>query len=201
MHEPLKSRIVADPLPHPRQLNIPDPPKFPHSRGLEHRFLLNKLRFINSSDGPTLSTTASMQQQQQQQQHPVAMPKHFTPLSVFPANEVWNCDISNKKDALSAISRAKSPQCKELIHNISCLYSAGKLYNTEIKNQCPYIRFSGRGFERIDYELGTGSLARVVFLLSIHGRAFRQVKRLFKAIYHSDHYYYIHVDSVSITVK
>ena len=39
--------------------------------------------------------------------------------------------------------------------------------------------------------------ARVVFVLTVNGRALRQVRRLLKAIYHRDHYYYIHVDAVS----
>lgn len=99
---------------------------------------------------------------------------------------------------MSAINRAKSGECKELIHNVTCLQKAGKLYNTGIRNTCPGKRNPGRAFERVPYELGKGPPARVVFLLSIHGRAVRQVKRLFKAIYHTDHYYYIHVDSVSV---
>lgn len=37
---------------------------------------------------------------------------------------------------------------------------------------------------------------RVAFVLMVHGRAVRQLKRLLKAIYHKDHYYYIHVDKV-----
>lgn len=37
---------------------------------------------------------------------------------------------------------------------------------------------------------------RVAFVLMVHGRAIRQLKRLIKAIYHRDHYYYIHVDKV-----
>lgn len=37
---------------------------------------------------------------------------------------------------------------------------------------------------------------RVAFVLMVHGRAVRQLKRLIKAIYHRDHYYYIHVDKV-----
>lgn len=40
---------------------------------------------------------------------------------------------------------------------------------------------------------------RVAFVLMVHGRAVRQLKRLMKAIYHRDHYYYIHVDKVSPT--
>lgn len=38
---------------------------------------------------------------------------------------------------------------------------------------------------------------RVAFVLMVHGRAVRQLKRLIKAIYHRDHYYYIHVDKVA----
>lgn len=38
---------------------------------------------------------------------------------------------------------------------------------------------------------------RVAFVLMVHGRAVRQLRRLIKAIYHRDHYYYIHVDKVS----
>ncbi len=38
---------------------------------------------------------------------------------------------------------------------------------------------------------------RIAFVLTVNGRAFRQVKRLFKALYHVNHYYFIHVDAVS----
>lgn len=38
---------------------------------------------------------------------------------------------------------------------------------------------------------------RIAFVLAVHGRASRQFQRLFKAIYHTSHYYYIHVDQVS----
>ncbi|CAB0001264.1 unnamed protein product [Nesidiocoris tenuis] len=36
---------------------------------------------------------------------------------------------------------------------------------------------------------------RIVFLLTLNGRAVRQVKRLIKALYHSSHFFYIHVDA------
>ena len=39
---------------------------------------------------------------------------------------------------------------------------------------------------------------RIAFVLVVHGRAARQVQRLFKAIYHTSHFYYIHVDQVPI---
>ena len=38
---------------------------------------------------------------------------------------------------------------------------------------------------------------RIVFVFTVTGRAVRQIRRLLKAIYHVDHYYYLHVDSVS----
>lgn len=38
--------------------------------------------------------------------------------------------------------------------------------------------------------------ARIAFVLVVHGRGSRQFQRLFKAIYHTSHYYYIHVDLV-----
>ena len=37
---------------------------------------------------------------------------------------------------------------------------------------------------------------RIVFAVMVAGRAVRQVKRLIKAIYHPDHYVFIHVDKV-----
>ena len=37
---------------------------------------------------------------------------------------------------------------------------------------------------------------RIAFLLTLNGRALRQVKRLIKILFHTDHYFYIHVDAV-----
>ena len=102
------------------------------------------------------------------------------------------------KDALSAIGRARTKGCQEYIRNISCLAEAGRLYNQSIVSLCPLGRDPGITFQHVPYSLGKGPLARVVFLLSVHGRAFRQLKQLFKAIYHADHYYIIHVDSVCV---
>ncbi|CAL8085627.1 unnamed protein product [Calicophoron daubneyi] len=39
--------------------------------------------------------------------------------------------------------------------------------------------------------------ARIVYLLVWHGRSWPQMKRLFRTIYHFEHYYYVHVDSRS----
>lgn len=40
--------------------------------------------------------------------------------------------------------------------------------------------------------------AKVVFLLTLNGRALRQVKRLIRVLYSTSHYFYIHVDAVRI---
>ena len=112
--------------------------------------------------------------------------------------DLKNCDLQSKKDAQSALSRAKTEECKALIRNITCLGQAGRLYDRSLENSCHLGRSDpGKPFQEIPISHGTGPPARVVFLLSVHGRPFRQVKRLLKAIYHTDHYYFIHVDSVS----
>lgn len=41
---------------------------------------------------------------------------------------------------------------------------------------------------------------RIVFLLTLNGRAVRQVYRLIKALFHRDHYFFIHVDSVRLNI-
>ena len=114
-----------------------------------------------------------------------------------PSSKTPKCEIIHK-DAISALNRAKTDECKDMIKEIVCLSQADKLYNTSIINTCPKGRNPAKQFKAIPYTEGVGPLPRVVFLLSVHGRAVRQIKRLFKAIYHSDHYYYIHVDFVSV---
>ncbi len=113
---------------------------------------------------------------------------------------------------MSAIHRAKTPSCKELIHNVTCLHKANLLYDTAIKKTCLLGPNPSMGVSYASVGAAGGKLGekrgvatplkakppvRIVFLFSVHGRAVRQVKRLFKATYHSDHYYYVHVDSVS----
>ena len=121
---------------------------------------------------------------------------HTMDFKPFPVpSEHKNCDIKGKKDALSAISRATSQECKDLIHNITCIQKAGLLYDTDLRKECG-THNPGRNLQVVPLTGGSGPTARIVYLFSVHGRAFRQVKRLLKAIYHTDHYYFIHVDSV-----
>lgn len=41
-----------------------------------------------------------------------------------------------------------------------------------------------------------GAPVRIAYMLVVHGRAVRQLKRLLKAVYHAQHFFYIHVDKV-----
>lgn len=41
---------------------------------------------------------------------------------------------------------------------------------------------------------------RIAYLLTVNGRASRQVKRLISILYHPSHLFYIHVDAVSATI-
>lgn len=41
-----------------------------------------------------------------------------------------------------------------------------------------------------------GPPVRIAYMLVVHGRAIRQLKRLLKAVYHERHFFYIHVDKV-----
>lgn len=109
------------------------------------------------------------------------------------------CEITGK-DALSALSRARSHQCRHEIANILCLHQAGQLMPRSVPQFCQQSGFSGPvvQWEDVDLDLShVDSPVRVAFVLVVHGRAIRQLKRLIKAIYHRDHFYYIHVDKRS----
>lgn len=201
------------------------------------------------------------------------------------------CEI-NTKEAVSAIHRAKTQRCKQIISNITCLSLANKLYPTKLTGSCPSNGFvegkdmgcyrdeknfrllsgyfgvnkknnspqfciklclqSGYSYAGVQYSeecfcgndeppstskipdsscnmkcpgdnhatcggyftiniFQTGikkfvpqvaktevdenaKRVKIVFLLTLNGRAVRQVRRLIKNLYHIDHFYYIHVD-------
>lgn len=112
---------------------------------------------------------------------------------------VPKCDIRGK-DALSALQRAASQQCRQEIANIVCQHQAGKLMPDALPQLCPQLGVSrpGQAFGELENSLSkVENPVRVAFVLMVHGRAVRQLKRLIKAIYHRDHYYYIHVDKRS----
>ncbi|XP_053708517.1 xylosyltransferase 2 [Synchiropus splendidus] len=109
------------------------------------------------------------------------------------------CDIMGK-DALSALHRAGSQQCRQEIANIVCLHQAGRLMPDALPQFCPQIGVLNPVQAAAEMDISVSTVdnpVRVAFVLMVHGRAVRQLKRLIKAIYHRDHYYYIHVDKRS----
>ncbi|XP_059620080.1 xylosyltransferase oxt [Phlebotomus argentipes] len=202
------------------------------------------------------------------------------------------CSI-HAREAISAINRAKTQECKQHIANISCAIQSGQLYSSWLPSTCPrghhlpnralgcyrdekkfrilsgyYTNFKGSnspshcikmclqsgfvyagvqystecfcgndeppanaklpdpscnmkcpgdakeacgGYFAVNiYETGIRKFAaqvaelipksgkprvRIAFLLTLNGRALRQVHRLLKALYSPQNYFYIHVDS------
>lgn len=107
------------------------------------------------------------------------------------------CSIT-ETDALSCLQRAKTEECRALIRNVTCLQMEGKLYDLHIPYDCPLGKsYMGQRLEAIGAS-EEGPPVRIAYVLTVHGRAVRQLKMLFKAIYHRDNFYYIHVDIVGI---
>ncbi|KAJ1129947.1 hypothetical protein NDU88_008307 [Pleurodeles waltl] len=109
------------------------------------------------------------------------------------------CEITGK-EALSALSRANTRQCRQEIANVMCLHQAGKLMPRSVPRYC---QLSGKGSPAVQWDETEAKHAsskrplRIAYMLVVHGRAIRQLKRLIKAIYHQDHFFYIHVDKRS----
>ncbi|KAJ8246434.1 hypothetical protein GJAV_G00267700 [Gymnothorax javanicus] len=109
------------------------------------------------------------------------------------------CEILGK-DALSALHRATSRQCRQEIANIVCQHQDGQLMPESLPQFCPQHAFASPMLQVDDLDTDLSKLdnpVRVAFVLVVHGRAIRQLQRLIKAIYHRDHFYYIHVDKRS----
>ncbi|XP_076309198.1 xylosyltransferase 1-like isoform X3 [Tachypleus tridentatus] len=103
------------------------------------------------------------------------------------------CEILSR-DAISAINRARSQECREKIANVTCLIKAGKMYPTQLPRYCPVEELvKNKALPAVDTE--KNNPVTIVFLLTVNGRAVRQVRRLIKALYHARHYFFIHVDS------
>lgn len=71
---------------------------------------------------------------------------------------------------------------------IFCFYKKKKLIFLIILEFVP---------QRVSTATEVKSSIKIVFLLTLNGRALRQVKRLLKVLFSENHYYYIHVDIVS----
>lgn len=104
-------------------------------------------------------------------------------------------------DALSALKRAKTEECKQEIRRVTCLAQKNSLYTMDVGRSCP-LESADVGAQEPPHHVPVHPTVpkedvRIVFVFVVHGRAFRQFRRVFKAVYHSRHYFYIHVDSVS----
>ncbi|XP_029102906.1 xylosyltransferase 2-like [Scleropages formosus] len=110
------------------------------------------------------------------------------------------CEVVGK-DALSALHRAPSRQCRQEIADVVCQHQEGRLMPESFPQFCPQQHgFSNpvlHGGDMDNEPAKADDPVRVAYMLVVHGRAIRQLKRLIKAIYHQDHFYYIHVDKRS----
>nr|Q5QQ54.1 RecName: Full=Xylosyltransferase; AltName: Full=Peptide O-xylosyltransferase [Ciona savignyi]CAI29051.1 protein xylosyltransferase [Ciona savignyi] len=106
------------------------------------------------------------------------------------------CEIT-LKDSLSALSRATSDACKQQIADTACKMQDNTLFPESMPRTCPHenkFKFDAPMPATFDPDLRP---VRICYMLVVHGRAVRQLRRLLKVIYHRNHYYYIHVDKRS----
>uniref|UniRef100_A0A3Q2QTV0 Xylosyltransferase 1 n=1 Tax=Fundulus heteroclitus TaxID=8078 RepID=A0A3Q2QTV0_FUNHE len=119
------------------------------------------------------------------------------PPGLEPNKEQPQCEISGK-EAISALSRAKSRECRQRIVEVYCKHKDKALMPEKVPRFCPIEGKANVNVQWDDDTASDGSApVRIAFVLVVHGRASRQFQRLFKAIYHTSHFYYIHVDQRS----
>uniref|UniRef100_A0A672YKS8 protein xylosyltransferase n=1 Tax=Sphaeramia orbicularis TaxID=375764 RepID=A0A672YKS8_9TELE len=98
-----------------------------------------------------------------------------------PRKEQPQCEISGK-EAISALSRAKSRECRQQIVEVYCKHKERALMPEKVPRYCP---IEGKANVNVQWDD------------DLSDSPSRQFQRLFKAIYHASHYYYIHVDKRS----
>ncbi|XP_061536290.1 xylosyltransferase 1 [Phycodurus eques] len=136
-------------------------------------------------------------QAQHRHQHPHRKQATAAPLEVT-YDQPPKCEISGK-EAISALSRAKSKDCRQQIAEVYCRHKEGQLMPEKVTRSCP---LEGKANAVIQWDEDSAERfpsnpVRIAFVLVVHGRASRQFQRLLKTIYHTSHYYYIHVDQRS----
>ncbi|XP_062244716.1 xylosyltransferase 1 [Platichthys flesus] len=140
---------------------------------------------------------AQQAQSQHRHQHPQWRQATAAPLEVT-YDQPPKCEISGK-EAISALSRAKSKECRQQIAEVYCRHKEGQLMPEKVTRYC---HLEGKANVNVQWDEDSAESfplkpVRIGFVLVVHGRAARQFQRLFKAIYHTSHYYYIHVDQRS----
>ncbi|XP_056609958.1 xylosyltransferase 1 [Triplophysa dalaica] len=138
-------------------------------------------------------------EQSQQHRHHLQQAKRSAPPTVdIKYDQPPKCEISGK-EAISALSRAKTKECRQQIAEVYCRHKERQLMPEKVTRYCP---LEGKVNMNVQWEEDSMETVpavpvRIAFILVVHGRASRQVQRLFKAIYHTSHFYYIHVDQRS----
>ncbi|KAL0992585.1 hypothetical protein UPYG_G00095350 [Umbra pygmaea] len=125
--------------------------------------------------------------------------KSATAVPVLGQRRKWHtCEISGK-EAISALYRARSRSCRQQIAEVYCKHKDKELMPETVPRYCPLEgKANGNVQWTEDPEQAAPAMpVRIAFVLVVHGRASRQFQRLFKAVYHTSHYYYIHVDQRS----
>ncbi|KAM9391898.1 xylosyltransferase 1-like [Pholidichthys leucotaenia] len=121
---------------------------------------------------------------------------HLPPGLEQPRKEPPQCEISGK-EAISALSRAKSRECRQQIVEVYCKHKERVLMPEKVPRYCPTEAKANMNVQWDEDTSDSATPVRIAFVLVVHGRASRQFRRLFKAIFHTSHYYYIHVDQRS----
>ncbi|XP_055935993.1 xylosyltransferase oxt-like isoform X2 [Argiope bruennichi] len=103
------------------------------------------------------------------------------------------CNITTR-EAVTAIHRATTQACKYEIANITCLMQQGMLYPKRLPRYCP-LKEMVKLDPKPAMQVSETDTIGVVFLLTVNGRAVRQVYRLINSLFSERHYFYIHVDS------
>ncbi|KAI7803608.1 xylosyltransferase 1 [Triplophysa rosa] len=138
-------------------------------------------------------------EQSQQHRHNLQQAKRSAAPTVdIKYDQPPKCEISGK-EAISALSRAKTKECRQQIAEVYCRHKERQLMPEKVTRYCP---LEGKVNMNVQWEEDSMETVpavpvRIAFILVVHGRASRQVQRLFKAIYHTSHFYYIHVDQRS----
>ncbi|XP_043091705.1 xylosyltransferase 1 [Puntigrus tetrazona] len=142
--------------------------------------------------------TLRPQQSQQHRHHLQQAKRSAAPTADIKYDQPPKCEISGK-EAISALSRAKTKECRQQIAEVYCRHKERQLMPEKVTRYCPVEGKVNMNVQWEDDSMETVPAVpvRIAFMLVVHGRASRQVQRLFKAIYHTSHFYYIHVDQRS----
>lgn len=104
------------------------------------------------------------------------------------------CEITHK-DTISALSRATTNVCKNRIEEVYCSHKDQLLLPKAIERTCSHeTTYIANGADIVEKDYIPKVSVRIAYFLIVHGRSVRQIRRLFKMIYHVDHFFYFHVD-------